>query len=151
MRGATRRLRKFLGLPPAERRLVVQATVALALTTLGLRFLSLENLLAIMARGTRRARPGNGRGGSFPARAGWAVATASAFIPGATCLPRALAVQLLLGRRGYVSRLRIGMARGVEGSLEGHAWVEHRGKPILDNGFQPEIVLPGRGGRGRNG
>lgn len=40
----------------------------------------------------------------------------------ALCLPRALAAQAMLRRRGIVSRLCLGVARAPE--LEAHAWVE---------------------------
>lgn len=140
----TTRLRRFLSLSPADRRLVVQAAVVLLVATVGVRLLSLERLRAIVARVSRPSGTKTRRDAAFPARTGWAVATASAFVPGATCLTQALVVQLLLERRGYEARLRIGIARGAEQALRGHAWVEHDGVAILGQGFQPELVLPAR-------
>jgi Transglutaminase-like superfamily len=54
----------------------------------------------------------------------WAVEAAGAnkWI-GAVCLPRALAAQTMLRRRGIASQLCLGVAR-VDGTLHTHAWVE---------------------------
>ena len=54
-----------------------------------------------------------------------AVQRSAAWLPAraATCLPRACASHVMLGRRGAVSRLRIGVAR-TPGGLTAHAWVE---------------------------
>ncbi|HEX5757819.1 MAG TPA: lasso peptide biosynthesis B2 protein, partial [Thermoanaerobaculia bacterium] len=47
----------------------------------------------------------------------------------AGCLPRSLAMQRLLARRGAPAELRIGVRRR-EGVLEAHAWVEVDGRPV---------------------
>ncbi|MCP5150991.1 MAG: lasso peptide biosynthesis B2 protein [Ectothiorhodospiraceae bacterium] len=55
----------------------------------------------------------------------WAVHAAARHVPiGATCLVHAVAGSLLLARHGHPSQIRIGVARGTEGGLEAHAWVE---------------------------
>lgn len=43
------------------------------------------------------------------------------------CLPRSLCLQWMLARRGMESRLRIGVRRQGEGTLEAHAWIEDEG------------------------
>ena len=45
------------------------------------------------------------------------------FVPGAMCLPRALAANYFLRRRGFESIVRIGVKRTDEGSVSAHAWV----------------------------
>ena len=47
------------------------------------------------------------------------------------CLPRSLALQYLLRRRGIETALRVGV-RKTSGALEAHAWLEHRGAPLID-------------------
>ena len=59
------------------------------------------------------------------------VRRASRYVPSATCLTQALATQILLARRGQVSRLRIGVSKGQEGELKAHAWVESQGRIII--------------------
>ena len=45
------------------------------------------------------------------------------FVPGATCIHRALAAQRMLLRRRASCRIVIGLRRGTQ-DVEGHAWVE---------------------------
>jgi hypothetical protein len=49
----------------------------------------------------------------------------------ASCLPRALALKRTLRGRGVPSALRMGMRRKA-GHLEGHVWVESRGRVVGD-------------------
>jgi hypothetical protein len=67
---------------------------------------------------------------SSPERIAWAIAAASSCVPATSCLVRALAAQVLLTRRGYPARLRIGVAKGDGGRLEAHAWVEGPGSVV---------------------
>jgi hypothetical protein len=53
----------------------------------------------------------------------WAVTAASRYIPDATCLPQALALQALLAHSGHSSRVEIGVAKDEAHLLEAHAWV----------------------------
>ena len=63
----------------------------------------------------------------------WAVGAIANRLPRTTCLPRALATQLLLGWHGHWSVLRIGLRRdwGQRGPLADHAWVEFRGRVVI--------------------
>ena len=63
-------------------------------------------------------------------RAAALVAVASSFVPGSTCLTRALALAGVLARRGVESRVVIGARRAASG-LEAHAWVTSGGRVIL--------------------
>jgi hypothetical protein len=62
-----------------------------------------------------------------------AVRRASRLVPGATCLPQALATRAMLTRRGIVSELRIGVARDARGDVQAHAWVEVAGRVVIGN------------------
>nr|WP_276202869.1 lasso peptide biosynthesis B2 protein [Brevundimonas nasdae] len=57
------------------------------------------------------------------ARTRWAVAKAARASFGATCLPQALAAQVLLVLQGYAGTVRIGVRRGSSGQIQAHAWV----------------------------
>jgi hypothetical protein len=48
-----------------------------------------------------------------------------------TCLRRALVLQRLLAARGHAVSLNVGVRRQ-HGALEAHAWIEHRGVPLLE-------------------
>ena len=53
------------------------------------------------------------------------------YVPGVTCLDRALAAKVLLSRRGYSVDLRIGVTRGPGEPLEAHAWLEDDGTIVI--------------------
>ena len=134
-----RLLRKFLALPPMERRLLVKATLLLAVVQLGLGrlpFTVLRRLVTRVAGNGRRQVVGPP---AFADQVVWAVTAASHRVPGpTTCLSRALAVQVLLARGGCPSRLHVGVLRGKQGEVDGHAWVECEGR-ILIGGSASEI------------
>lgn len=127
-----KRLRKFLGLPPTERNLLVTAAFVLGLVRVGmwlLPFRTLRRLLARMAQAPAVRRRGDQLS---PDRIAWAVEIASRYVPGGrTCLVQALSTQVLLARQSHSARLRIGVAKGRRGQLEAHAWVESEGKVVI--------------------
>lgn len=67
-----------------------------------------------------------------------AVTSASRLVPGASCLTQALALQLILGWRGYATEVRIGVK--ADGSdVAAHAWLLSDGK-IAIGGNPREIA-----------
>lgn len=130
-----RTIRKFLALPRAERRLLVQAMatlplVALALGTIGLRrcHLGLECLSQTASGGASTAANAFHRA----VRTGWLVSIASnrGFIRG-NCLAQSMTIWWLLRRQGIASELRIGVCKQ-QGRLEAHAWIEHGSRVLND-------------------
>ena len=73
------------------------------------------------------ARPTAGDTALPPERVTWALAKVSRLVPRASCLPRAIAAELLLTRMGYRATLHIGVARTHRHGLEAHAWVDSEG------------------------
>jgi len=124
--------RKFLQYTRAEQVLLVQAALLLAAVRLGLYVLAFHSLRRLVQWA---ARPTLGRHRPQSVSASqivWAVVVASNYVPHTgTCLPRALAGQVLLGRYGFPARLHIGIARAENGLVEGHAWVERDGNVVL--------------------
>ena len=53
--------------------------------------------------------------------------------PGANCFTRALTVQVLLSRAGYLPRLRLGLMQR-DGDLRAHAWVENHDDVVIGGG-----------------
>ena len=115
-------------MPAGDRKLLVLAGALLLAVRLGLWLLPFR-VVRRLALGAAAAagKPA----GLPPERIAWAVATAARFVPGATCLPRALVAESLLRRMGYAATLHIGVTRGDDRTLEAHAWVEHLGKVVV--------------------
>lgn len=117
-----KRLRRFARLPWADQRLLIKSIWLLWGMRIGLRMLPFRTLRRLSARLTRSSaasRPGDDGAIDHVA---WAVAAASRFVPGTTCLSRALGSQILLAERGVQANLHIGVARDQVG-FRAHAWV----------------------------
>lgn len=126
------RLLSFLRLPPADRRLLIEAALLLGTIRLGLALLPFQTMRHLTARLGQAGMPMKAVEHASFERIGWAVTAVSRRFPGTcTCLTQALAAQLMLDRRGHPSRLRIGVARGARGQLQAHAWLESRGMVVI--------------------
>ncbi len=55
----------------------------------------------------------------------------SRFVPRASCLTQALALQYLLARAGHACELHVGVRRDDEGRFAAHAWVACNGRVVL--------------------
>jgi hypothetical protein len=72
----------------------------------------------------------------------WTV-QAAGFLPGATCLTRALAAKVLLAWRKQKTILRIGVAKEGQDALKAHAWLESKGKIVIgEKGIEEYKQLP---------
>jgi hypothetical protein len=132
---------RVLRMPPADRRLLGEAALAVSLIRVALWTVSFGRLRGWLERLGDARRPLFTEDRSVATeRIVWAVRAASGRVPGATCLTQALAARLLLGRRGLPSELRIGVARSPSNDVEAHAWLECRGEVVIG---EPE---PGRYG-----
>lgn len=123
--------RKFLARAPAERWLLVRALVSLALARVELAVLPFSLL-----RKRPRICP---KKGVDALRVAWAVEAGSRFVPGATCLVKALAAQRLLAAYGHPSAVRIGVSRS--GDFQAHAWVEYNGAVLVGAIVTPYVPL----------
>ncbi len=127
-----RRLRKFLQLSDNDRRLLLSAAVLLNGIRLGLWLLPFQSLCRLLATLMPVIPPPPLAGESIAKDVIWAIEVTSYYSPGGVkCLARALTTQVLLGRQGYSTDLRIGVAKSATGQLEAHAWVESQGKIIV--------------------
>jgi hypothetical protein len=98
-----------------------EAALMLALARLAVRFVPAARLVAWASRAPRRVKRFAPEAVSWVS---WAVETVgSKSWMQAACLPRALAAQAMLRRRGIASRLCLGVARE-RGALSAHAWIE---------------------------
>ena len=80
-----------------------------------------------------------------PRQIALAVYTTSRYVPRASCLTQALSTQVLLGRYGHPSNLRIGVARDERGQFRAHAWVESDGQVVIggtEDSLQQYVAFP---------
>lgn len=142
-----RRLRLFLSWSPGARRLWLSALLLAASARLGLWLLPVRTLRGVLRRLARVAPPVRD---PTPRRVASAVASASRYVPRATCLTRALAAEALLLGHGYPVRLCIGVTREGENGLGAHAWVEDAvTSAVVDEtdraGYERILVFDGPG------
>lgn len=131
-------LRKFLLLESSKRRLLLKTGLLLWTARLGLWLLPLPTLRRLLAK-LRRPEPILAEGNSQKIETiAWAIAVARLYVPAATCLTQALAGQILLTQQGEPALIRIGVAKNETGKLDGHAWVESRGRVVI--GALPELA-----------
>ena len=122
MRVGVKTLRRFLRLRQPEQALFLRALllavpVRLAMVVLPLRMI---RKLASNWGETQGSAPWSR---PSPERIAWAVTAASRYVPGATCLTRAIVAQALLVRFGYDSRIEFGVQKVDLRSIRAHAWV----------------------------
>jgi hypothetical protein len=125
------RLFRFLRLPRDDRKILVKAVVLLWAVRVGLWILPFQQLRDLLSK--RRHNPGatNRKDRVLVEKITSSVRRMSRFVPAATCLTQALVVVTLLERAELPAALRIGVARGVSGELEAHAWVESFGNVVI--------------------
>lgn len=120
-----RSLLSFYRLPRQGKGLVLTALVLLALIRAGLWSLSFQHLRRLLQRLSPTFVPSRRGTRSEAGRIAWAVTSASRFIPHATCLVQALALQTMLRQHGIEASLNIGVARQDGERLNAHAWIRH--------------------------
>jgi len=132
-------LHRYRALSAADRWLVIEAAMLLAVVRLGIagvRFSVLRRALDRAARGVMRARSA-----ATPrdvGRVAWSVAAVTRRLPfRSTCLVESLAVDAMLRRRSVASEIRFGVRPPGGGALSAHAWVEHRGAVVF--GARPDM------------
>lgn len=139
------RLEKFGRLPWKERWTIVEAAAICAVVRLMLATTPYGRVSAMVGRVARRS----GRGGRLDAtgeevaRVVRAVGAASSAILGTgQCLVRALAAQVMLGRRGYRTEVKFGVEKDGDGVFGAHAWLERDGRVLIGGGVEPGRYAP---------
>ena len=57
------------------------------------------------------------------------------------CWKRALVLHRFLALRGIESRVMFGVRKDADGTMRGHAWLEHEGRPLLENDAAGDYVV----------
>ncbi|BAZ22557.1 hypothetical protein NIES4073_34420 [Kalymmatonema gypsitolerans NIES-4073] len=110
--------------------------ILLAAIRLGLWLLPFRNLLKLLQKISKSnfLVPCEDKSQISVSKIVWAVNAASRYMPGGVkCLARALTTQVLMSYHGHTPELRIGVAKGHEGKLEAHAWIEYQGRVAIGN------------------
>lgn len=122
-------LHRFFRATSAERRLVLEAMLAVPLMRAALSLLPFRVVHRVVGGRVREWHGRERRDSSEQII--WAVRGVAARVPRASCLTQALAATLILARHGHAATLRVGVARDDGGHLRAHAWLESEGAPIL--------------------
>lgn len=115
--------------PTTGWRLLASAWLLTAFFRLALAVATFRRLDWMFGRSERAPPPE-----AYAARVAAAVHAASRFVPGATCLAQACAARALFSWRGYGVTMRVGIRRGEDGNVVGHAWLLSREQVILGGG-----------------
>ena len=127
-------LARLRRLSRTERALLLRALAILPMAALGLQLAGLKRIQSALLL-LSPARPGanTGDAAAYAKQVARWVSVAARHGPyRAKCLPSALALQSILRRHGIESDLRLGVRRESD-RIEAHAWIEHRGVPLIDS------------------
>ena len=132
----------FLRSAPRERGMAVDAVLCLALACAAVRYLPMRRWRGAVNADTRDAH-GPARRLALGRAAGRMVRRVARRLPfEAVCLPRAMAAQWMLRRRGVSSRLVFGTRRTApDRPNDYHAWLTVEGRPII-GGRHAETYTP---------
>lgn len=126
------KLHKFLQLRDDDRRLLLHSLILMSAIRLGLWLTSFRTLVQILSKISKPAKTPI-ESAYHPDQYSidqivWAIEMSSQYMPGGVkCLARALTMQVLMRKWGYVPVLHIGVASDGDNTLEAHAWIEHEG------------------------
>jgi hypothetical protein len=125
-----KQLRSFLSLSISDQRLLITSAALLAAIRLGLWLIPFHLLRRLLGKFNRETRSVSAADEAILSKIVWAVSVLGNRMPG-SCLTQALATQLMLGRRGRPTTLRIGVSLTEEGAFTAHAWLETEGEIII--------------------
>ncbi|WP_414575295.1 lasso peptide biosynthesis B2 protein [Anabaena sp. CCY 9402-a] len=124
-------LSKFFKLDYQKKQLLISTFIVLTLVRLGLWLLSFKTLHQLLLRLSNTKPKCQRKYHISIDKIIWAVEVSSHYMPGVKCLARALTCQVFMSRHGYTSNLCIGVAKGQEGELKAHAWLENQGQVVI--------------------
>ena len=125
-----RQLRSFFRLSTTDKRLLITSAALLGAIRLGLWLIPFHLLRRFLSKFNREPRTASHIDDAVLSKIVWAMSVLGSRLPG-SCLTQALATQLMFGRRGRATTLRIGVALTEEGEFRAHAWLETEGKIII--------------------
>ena len=125
-------LRRFFRLPWSERVLLFKAWSLIGFVRVSLLVVRFARTKRLLDRWQKRPVPRLVARRNHASRVARMVERASYLIPGGRhCLTRAMALEVLLRRRGYGAEVKIGVARDDSGKLIAHAWLHCEGVVLI--------------------
>ena len=122
MRPGNSKLTKFKRLSTADKWLLIRAAYGLGIARLMLANTSFQKLAERL--GSKGAKGTRAPDSDYSERVGYAVHAAASAVPWrADCFPQAIAARMLLKREGYDTTIHLGVTKGAEGNIAGHAWL----------------------------
>ena len=140
-----RPLLKFLRMPGGDGRLVFRVALLLLATRVGLAVFGYKRLRGAFVHFSSPPNVNRRSPLEDVDRVLWAVRKVGSRLLGdRRCLTEAMVTQLLLSRRRLRADIQIGVAFGVDGKLEAHAWIEHQGRVLIggSSGLERYSRLP---------
>ncbi len=136
------RVRRFLALDSADRRLLTRAFIGLAITDVALRSIGFAHLAKrLTSLAAAMGTPGPMMGNRPRRYAYWLEVASRHHVVRARCLHRSLVLHQWLLHDGIPSRLQIGV-RKHEGVLHAHAWVEIDGQAVNEQPSELAAFTP---------
>ena len=136
------RVRRFLQLSAKDKILLVRCSLLVWATWLALRVVPFR----VMSRWSSGASEQNSKllqPQKSIASVVWAIKAAARYLPkSGNCLAQALTAQRILGKSGYPSSVRLGVARGQGGEFLAHAWLEVDGKVVIGGSDSTTRFVP---------
>lgn len=133
-----RDVRRLVSTSWIERRLLIEAVIELARARWQLRTMAFKHLVAAL----EETHPTPVRAAPATALITWSVSVVARRVPWrADCFPQAIAGYRMLARRGRSTRIDLGVRRGNDGQLAGHAWLT-QGSEVILGGPGPEVFAP---------
>jgi len=116
------KLVRFARLDGTDKWLLIRASAWLGVARLRLAFTPFQQLSERLSNDSPETCVESNP--DFLRRVGFAVRAAAANVPWRSdCFPQAIAARMLLKRRGYASKIHLGVEKSGEGSIAGHAWL----------------------------
>ncbi len=136
-----RKIRRFLSLPQSEKLLFFEALTIISKYQILLKFKGFNNTRHSIFT-NHNTQEHDQSTAFFPSllatRICRAIDRGARIIPGTSCLIRAFAAADMLKKRGYNTRLHIGINRKVPDTVEIHAWLSMDGEIVM--GKLPELA-----------
>jgi hypothetical protein len=125
-------MQKLWGLSWADRFLLLEATISLAVAGLVIAVLPFGHLGRLAGLPVCRQVPPQQTRMKAARRVAWAIAACSRWVPWrAKCFQQGLAAQFMLRRRGIPSVLYYGAAPDAQRGLSAHVWVRDRDVDVI--------------------
>ena len=118
------RITRMLGRRWQENLFLLRTWMMLGITTVALRASNYRKVRKFFSHEL-------GRTHWSPESIGWAVTTASRYVPGAKCLAQAIVAETLLLQSGFPAHIHVGVTKPGESRLRAHAWVECEGIVVV--------------------